>query len=175
MTKLGQIYRQGLATQLKERLTNQDNIFVLNFSGISSSAMSDLRKELSRQGARLIVVRNSIVKRTLKDIALDSLEGSICGSVALVYSDSDAANVSRTLMKFIKDQETSKVQGGWLKQGLLSSDDIKRLSTLPNKEVLISMLLSTIQSPISSLTYVLGYKLRALLFALKQISEKKNK
>lgn len=173
MTKLGQIYRQGLESQLKERLANRENIFVLNFSGVSSLAMSDLRKELRRQGARLVVMRNSIVKRTLKNIKLENLEGLITGSVALVYSNSDAANVSKTLVKFIKDHETSKVQGGLLKQDLLSPEDIKRLSSLPSKEVLISMLLSAIQSPISSLTYVLNYKLRALLYTLKQISEKK--
>ena len=175
MTKLGQLCRQGLTSQLQERLTSRDNIFVLNFSGVSSPAMSDLRKELRRQGARLVVVRNSIVKRTLKDIALESLEGSISGPVALVYSNSDAVNVSKTLMKFTKDHETSKVQGGLLRQNLLSLEDVKRLSALPAKEVLISMLLGAIQSPISSLTYVLSYKVRALLYTLKQISEQKNK
>jgi large subunit ribosomal protein L10 len=173
MTKLGQIYRQGLNSQLQERLGKRDNIFVLNFSGVASSAMSDLRKELKRQGARLVVVRNSIVKMTLKKIQMESLEPSVSGSVALVYSDSDAVTVSKTLMKFVKDHETSKVQGGLLNKGILSVDDIKRLSSLPSKEILLSMLLAAIQSPISSLTYVLGYKIRALLYTLKQISEKK--
>lgn len=175
MTKLGQLYRQGLEDQLKKRLGAKNNIFILKYSGVASPMMSDLRKELRRQGARMVVVRNSIAKRTFKNIKLENAEGFVNGPVALVYSDSDAVNVSKVLMKFVKDHETSQLQGGVLKENILSVDDIKRLATLPNREVLLSMLLSAIQSPISSLAYVLSAKVRELLYTLKQIADKKNK
>jgi len=173
MTKLGQILRQSLEGQLKKNLDKKDNIFVLKYSGVASPVMSDLRKELRRQGARMVVVRNAIVKRALKEIKLDKLDSAVAGPIAFVYSDSDAASVSKTLVKFVKDHETSQLSGGVLQEKILSTDEIKHLAALPSREILLSMLLSAIQSPLSSLAYVLSAKTRELLYVLKQISEKK--
>jgi len=173
MTKIGQLYRQGLESQLKKNLDKKDNIFVLRYSGVPSPDMSDLRKELKRHGARMMVVRNTVARRTLKNIKLDKAEEFISGPVAVVYSDSDAVDVSRALMKFVKAHETSQLQGGLLQESFLSADDVKRLSSLPTRDVLLSMLLSAIQSPISSLAYVLSAKTRELLYTLKQIADKK--
>lgn len=173
MTKLGQIFRQGLENQLKKNLDKKNNIFVLNYSGVASPVMSDLRKELKRQGACMVVVRNAIVKRALKEIKLDKLDAAVSGPMAFVYSDSDATGVSKTLVKFVKDHESSQLSGGVLQQNILSVDEIKRLAALPSREILLSMLLSAIQSPLSSLAYVLSAKTRELLYVLKQISKKK--
>ncbi|MFZ5800988.1 MAG: 50S ribosomal protein L10 [Candidatus Omnitrophota bacterium] len=173
MTKLGQLYREGLTRQLTKGLEKRDNIFVLKFSGLSSPAMNELRKELRRQGARILVVRNSVARRTLKDLAMEGMEPMIEGPVGFIYSDSDAAEVSKTLVKFVKAHEVSQLKGGLLQGGTLSVEDIKRLSNLPSRQVLLSMLLGALQSPMSALSYVLGYNLRALLFALKQLGDKK--
>ena len=173
MIKLGQLFRDGFQFQLKQRLENKNNIFVLKFSKVTSPEMSDLRKELKKLGARMVVVKNSVAVRTLKNINLEAIEPMVEGSVALVYSDSDAADISKTLMKFIKSHESSQVKGGILQNAPLTAEDIKKLSTLPSREILLSMLLGAIQSPLSSLSYVLSYKTRALLCALKQISDKK--
>lgn len=173
MTKLGQLYREGLNSQLTKGLEKRNNIFVLWFSGLSSPAMSDLRKELKRQGARMLVVRNSIARRTLKSLTMEGMESMVEGPVGFIYSDSDASDISKTLVKFVKDHDVSQLKGGLLQGGILSIEDIKRLSCLPGRQVLLSMLLGALQSPISSLSYVLGYNLRALLFTLKQIADKK--
>ncbi|MDP3143589.1 MAG: 50S ribosomal protein L10 [Candidatus Omnitrophota bacterium] len=173
MTRLGQILRQSLEAQIEKNLDKKDNIFVLKYPGVSSPAMSDLRKELRRQGAGMVVVRNSIVRRALKNIKLDNLETAVDGPVAFVYSDSDAAVVSKILVKFVKSHETTQLTGGVLQQNILGLEDIKRLSSLPSRDILLSMLLSAIQSPISSLAYVLSAKTRELLYILKQIAEKK--
>jgi len=173
MIKVGQLYRQGLEGQLKKGLDKKDNIFILKYSKVSSSAMNDLRKELKRKGAKMLVVRNTIARKTLKDIKLEGIAGLIDGPIAIVYSDSDAVNISKTLAKFVKEHEASQLQGGVLQQSILSAEDVKRLASLPAREVLLSMLLSAIQSPLSSLAYVLSAKTRELLYALKQIADKK--
>ena len=73
----------------------------------------------------------------------------------------------------IKDFETVIVQGGLLQGKLIEQADIKKLSELPSRDVLLSMLLSAIQSPLTRLAGALNAKTRDLVSVLKQLSEKK--
>ena len=65
------------------------------------------------------------------------------------------------------------IAGGLLEGKELNKNDVKKLSDLPSREVLLSMLLSTIQSPLTRLAGALNAKTRDLISVLKQLSEKK--
>ena len=77
------------------------------------------------------------------------------------------------IMEFSKDLDNVNVQGGVLDGRTLNEGDVKRLSDLPPREVLLSTLLGTIQAPLTRLAGALNAKSRDLLSILKQYSEKK--
>jgi large subunit ribosomal protein L10 len=77
------------------------------------------------------------------------------------------------LVDFVKGFEGVIVQGGLLQGRILEQEDVKRLSELPTREILLAKLLSVIQSPLNRLAMALNAKTRELLSILKQLSEKK--
>ena len=173
MKRVGQLFREHLVGQVKEGLANNDNIFLLSYSQISGLQMSDLRKSLRQAGASVCVAKNSVVRVALKEIEQESLAKKMSGQTALVWGGADSAEVSKVLINFIKEDENLVVRGGLLQGKLLEEGDVKKLSELPSREVLLAMLLSAIQSPLTRLAGALNAKTRDLLSVLKQLSEQK--
>lgn len=171
--KVGEIYRKQLVNAIKEGVDNNQNTFLVSYSGISSSQMNILRKDLRKKSAKMKVTKSKIARLALKDQILEPASASIRDQVAFVHSDTDAAEISKILVKFSKECKGFAVQGGLLEGAYLGKEDVTRLSDLPSREVLIAKLLSLIQSPATKLAYILNAKSRDLLSILKQYSEKK--
>ena len=121
----------------------------------------------------MYVSKNSLASLALKDLEREKLAESIDGQTAFIWSDSDSVEISKILVEFAKDIDTVSVSGGLLEGKILDKDDVKRLSDLPSREILLSMLLSAIQSPLTRFAQALNAKTRDLLSVLKQLSEKK--
>jgi large subunit ribosomal protein L10 len=173
MKKVGQIYRESLVNRVKKGVTENDNMFLLSYSEVSGLQMSDLRKSLRQAGASVCVTKNSVVRLALKEIEQEELSQRISGQTALVWGGNDSAEVSKVLVDFMKTSENTAVQGGLLQGRILEQADIKKLSELPSREVLLATLFAAIQSPLTRFAGALNAKTRDLLSVLKQLSEQK--
>jgi large subunit ribosomal protein L10 len=173
MEKVGKFFRQTLVSGIKERVQKNSNTFLLSFTGVSSAKLGRLRKDLKRIGAQVFVSKNRIAKIALKELNQETLAEKIKGQTAFICSNSDSATISKTLIKFAKDSEGILVQGGLLEGAVLGKDDVKRLSDLPSREILLSQVLMMIMSPLNRLGGALNAKSRDLLSIMKQLSEKK--
>lgn len=171
--KVGGILRKQLVSAIKDGVEKNQNTFLVSYSGISASQMNILRKDLSKKSAKMKVTKSKIARIALKDLKLEPASTNIREQVALVHADSDAAEISKILVKFSKECKGFAVQGGLLQGAFLPKEDVARLSDLPSREVLLAKLLSLIQSPATKLAYILNAKSRDLLSILKQYSEKK--
>jgi large subunit ribosomal protein L10 len=173
MKRIGQIYRETLASHVKEGSQDRKNTFLLSFTKLSASEMNNFRKDLKKIGAEVFVARNSVAELALQELKRDSLATKIGGQTLFVWSDTDSAEVSKTLVKFCDQFDGMIIHGGVLEGALVEKNDIKRLSDLPSRQVLLSQLLQVIQSPITRLMGAFNGKTRDLIYVLKQLSEKK--
>lgn len=173
MKKVGEIFREDLVNRIKKNVSDKSSIFLLSYSGLSGLKFNELRKELKQVGADVYAAKNRVARITLKDLDLEELGSKISGQTAFVWSDADSAAISKVLVKFTEDSDLVKVQGGLLEQRILSFSDVKVLSDLPSREVLLSTLLRTIQAPVTQLLGAFNAKSRDLLSILKQLSDQK--
>jgi len=173
MKKVGQLYRESLVNQIKDGVDSNSCAFIMSYSNLSSIKLSNLRKTLKKAGANMYVTKNSVASVALKDLEHEKLVDGIADQTAFIWSNSDSAEISKILVNFAKEGKKVSVNGGILEGRILTGSDITRLSDLPSREVLLAMLLSTIQSPLTRLAGALNAKTRDLLSILKQLSEKK--
>lgn len=170
--KVGQLYRKRISDTVKEGVSNKSNTFVVTWRAISSSKMNSLRKDLKRKKADVLVSKTSVARLAIKESKYENLANRLNGQMALVLSNSDASEISKILVKFAKDCEGFIVEGGLLNGVELSSAQVKTLSDLPSREVLLANFIGTLQAPITRFAGALNAKSRDFVSILKQKSEK---
>ena len=170
--KVGTIYRQKMANSVKEGVEKKSSTFVVSYRGISSAKMNTLRKDLKRKKAEVLVSKTAVARIALKDAKQESLADTIKGQMALVLSNADASEVSKVLINFSKSYEGFVVCGGVLDGAFLTEAEVKTLSDLPSREVLLAKLMGTMNAPLTRFAGALNGKTRDLISILKQKSEK---
>ena len=108
------------------------------------------------------VVKNNILRRATKEEGFEGVEEHLKGPSAIIISK-DEVTGAKVVYDFLKDHEKLGVKVGIVDSKVTSVNELKALSQLPNKEGMLSMLLSVLQAPIRNLACV-----------VKAVSEKEN-
>ena len=172
MTKVGTLYRQRMASSVKEGVVEKSSTFVVSYRGISSAKMNILRKDLKRKKAEVLVSKSSVARKALKEAKQENLAATIEGQMALILSNADASEVSKVLVNFAKNYEGFTVRGGVLDGAFLTETEVQTLSSLPSREVLLAKFMGTLSAPVSRFAGALNAKTRDFMSILKQKSEK---
>lgn len=173
MKKIGQLCREALEKNLTDYLKEDNNIFFVNYSGLSASKLSQLRSNLKQSGARLLVSKNTICGRVFDKIKLGQMKEFIKGPIGLILVGGDLVGVSKTLFNFKKETEKLDFLGGFWQARKIGQSELKELSLLPPKPILQAKLLGLIKSPIVNLVVVFNRTLSKLVLVLKAIKDKK--
>ena len=171
--KVGRLYREKMISQIKDGVEKNRLVLLLKYKETASSEMDSLRKSLKKVGADVYVTKNALALKALTEIKQNKLAEKLDGQSAFVFSSADSVAITKAFVDFAKKNTKVMVQGGLLDGAFIDASDVKRLSDLPSREVLLSQLLGTIQSPVSRLAYIFNAKSRDLLSILKQLSERK--
>lgn len=172
MKKLGLLVKETSENKIKASLKESDSVFILNYSKVSSPDLSALRRSLKNSQARLLVVKNTVARRALKDSDLAELLKTIEGPCGLVFAKEEPVGVSRILCDFSKTHEQLKLEGGALKNRIIGKTDIEALAKLPSKEILRAQVVMTLNSPLSGIVSVLNQTIRKFVYCIEQIKNK---
>lgn len=173
MAKLGLLFRETLEGRLKKQLKESKSFFIIKYSKLSSPDMTILRHALKVSSAKLVVAKNSIARRALKDSGLEDLVKFVEGPCGLVFVKDEPVGTSRALYNFSREHEQLKLECGFLEDRVLNQKDIETLAHLPAKEVLRAKAVMVLKSPISGLVFVLKQTLTKFVYCLEQIKAKK--
>jgi large subunit ribosomal protein L10 len=171
LTKVGALYRQRMVDAVKTGVLKKSSTFVVSYRGIPSAKMNTLRKDLKRNKAEVLVSKSSVARIAIKEAKFEDLADRIEGQMALILSNADASEISKVLVKFAKDFEGFVVRGGVLDGAFLTEDQVRTLSDLPSREVLLAKLLGTMSAPLTRFAGALNAKTRDLMSILKQKSD----
>ncbi|HOD12473.1 MAG TPA: 50S ribosomal protein L10 [Candidatus Omnitrophota bacterium] len=172
MKKVGRLIRESVSEKIRQNVKDRGTTFLFSYDKMSSPKMSDVRKALSAVGAKVYVSKNRVAKKALEEIKFSSLIGDVKSQVAFVWSDKDSVEIAKVLVKISKANEAVNIRGGVLDGKTVAQNDIQRLSDLPSRDVLLTMLAQSIQSPLSRLLNALNANTRDLIYILKQLSDK---
>ncbi|MGA0241548.1 MAG: 50S ribosomal protein L10 [Candidatus Marinamargulisbacteria bacterium] len=165
--------KQALIDGLSVSLKDSDAIFFTEYRGLTVSQMASFRTSLREASASYVVMKNSLIKRTFSDLNIVCPEDVLKGPTALVVSKQDCPLVAAKLYKFLKTNEALVVKGGYLDGGFISTNDVKSLSKLPPKDVLIGQLVGGLSSTINRFVMGISSPLRGLVYSLDAIKNKK--
>ncbi len=93
----------------------------------------------------------------------------------LVLLGKDPAAVSKAAIKFHKKTDKGAPTGGWVEGRVVGAEDVKKLSALPSREVLLGQVASVVAAPLAGFARVLNANICNLAYALEAVRGKKEK
>ena len=158
-----------------ERLQASKAAVVTGYSGLTVEEVTDLRAKLFHAKVEYHVVKNNLARIALNKCNITVLDDLLTGPTAIALAMEDAVAPARVLSKFAKDHEKLNVKGGWMDGRKITVQDIKALSNLPSREVLLAKMLGSMKSPISGIVQVMAGPARKLVYALNAVAQAKAK
>ncbi len=160
-----------LVDNLIAELKDAKSLVLVNYTGLNVKAQQELKKRLKEVGGRMIVVKNTLLKRAFASAKIDdkmATDEILSGQTAIVLADEDPLAPIQVLGKFAKEQELPKFKVGIVDGTFQDDQALVTLSTLPGRDVLLGQVLGALIAPQYGLVGALQGNLQKLLFILKQ-------
>lgn len=145
-------------------------------TGMPVAHLTELRKQLRGVKAEYKVVKNTLAARASEGTEIAPLRSHFKGPAAVVLGYDDPVSPAKVLREFIgaeKRDEKLKILLGVLEGKLLQAAQIHDVAKLPKKDVLLAVLLSTMQGPARNLVSVLSGVVRKFVYVLSAIQDTK--
>jgi large subunit ribosomal protein L10 len=174
---MAQAYKIDEVKQIKERLENAKSIVLIDYKGINIEEVDELRNRMRNANVDYFVSKNTFIKIALNDLGITALDDSLIGPTAVALSLEDEVAPAREMAKFKKDITSDKdfpsFKIGYVAGELMDSEQLVKLSKLPSKEALISMVLQGFNAPISGFVGALSGIIRNFVYTIDAIAKQK--
>lgn len=137
------------------------------YRGLNIVDMSALRRELKGQGIGFKVVKSSLLKIALKNVALE-LDPAIASLPLAIACGQDEVMPAKLIVKFIKDHEALQVVGGVMGNQLVDVQKVKTLAALPSRDELYLKLVGLFVNPAHRFVNAIRYPGSAFIQVVKQ-------
>ncbi len=167
-----QQYKIDKVSEFSTKLQAKKNIILTNYSGLSVHDMDQLRNQLRDKGVDYKVIKNTLFKRALKENGYQEVGEFLKGPLAVAFTDMDLTEAAKIFKNFKKDHENFSYTLGIMDNIVYGENQIKRIADIPSKEVLISQIMSLLNSPATRLASVTNQVAASVARAVKAVSEK---
>ena len=153
--------KKPVVEEISELLNGAATAVVVDYRGLTVAEDTELRKQLREAGVVYKVYKNSMINFAIKDTEFADLAQHLEGPTAIAVCKDDATAAARVLAKFAKTAEALEIKGGVVDGVYYDAAGIGQIASIPSREVLLSKLLGSMQSPVTNFARV-----------IKQIAEK---
>ena len=134
---------------------------LVDYRGLTVEEDTRLRKALREAGVVYKVYKNTYLKRAFEGTDFAQLNGHLEGPTAIAFGIEDATAPARVIAEFAKKAPKLEFKAGVVEGVYYDVKGIEKIALIPSRDVLVSKLLGSLQSPIANMARV-----------LKQIAEK---
>ena len=157
--------KKPVVEEISNAVDGAASVVLVNYSGLNVAQDTELRKSLRKSlreaGVNYKVYKNTMMNLAFKGTDYESLVPYLNGTNAIAISKDDATAPARILAGFAKKNPQLELIAGVVEGSLYDQKAVAALAEVPSREVLLSRLLGSMQSPIANFARV-----------IKQIAEK---
>ena len=150
-----------IIAQLGELLAQYPHFYLVDVEGMDSAQTSAMRRKCFQSNVKMVVVKNTMLKKALdaKENDFSELDACLKGTTALLFSET--ANVPARMIKDLtsKKQEKPVLKAAYAEEALyVGADKLAALCALKSKNELIADVIAALESPIMNVLSALENK-----------------
>lgn len=148
--------KQAIVAALTEKLKGATAGVLVDYSGITVSEDTEMRRKLREANVDYSVVKNTLLRFAIDNAGLSELDPLLNGNTSIAISSDDPISPAKIISEHAKKFTNHfEIKGGFMDGQVISLDKIEALASIPALPVLRAQVLGTMLAPITSLAIVL--------------------
>lgn len=151
--------KKAVVEEIKEKIRASKSVVLVQYDRLTVAEVTDLRNRFRNASSEYKVYKNTLVRKAFDELGVNDFDNDLNGATAFVFCPDETSGCS-VLAKAVKDVPAleSKVvpKSAYVNGAYVDVAGIKKLASIPSREVLIAKMLGCLQAPIANLAYVLG-------------------
>jgi large subunit ribosomal protein L10 len=164
--------KKAVVAEVSQTLTKAQSIVLAENRGLQVQDITQLRAKARAQGVYLRVLKNTLARRAVAGTPFEKLAEHMFGALTYGISN-DPVAAAKVLNEFAKANEKFVIKAGAMANRVMSPKDIAVLAAMPSREVLLSMLMGTMQAPIAKFVRTLNEVPSKLVRTLAAVRDQK--
>lgn len=148
--------KQPIVDEIKGYVADAKAAVLVDYRGLTVEQDTKLRRELREAGVVYKVYKNTMLVRAFEGTDFEQLDKDLEGPTAIAFSSEDETAPARILSEFAKEAEDLQFKSAVVGGTYYDEAGIQALAKIPSRDVLISKLLGSLQSPVTNLARVLN-------------------
>lgn len=148
--------KQPIVEEISANIKNAQSVVLVDYRGLTVEQDTQLRKSLREAGVTYKVYKNTMMNFAFKGTEFEGLSQYLEGPSAMALSTEDATAPARVLAQFAKTADKLEIKAGVVEGTVYDAKGIAAIASIPSREVLISKLLGSLQSPITNFARVMN-------------------
>ena len=169
--------KQQVIAQIKELMAQYSHFYITDIAGLDAARTHKLRKVCFKQDIKLVVVKNTLLQKTLEssDTDFSVLFDVLKGNTALLFSNN--GNAPARLIKEMKQDKANnnkpELKAAYAQECFyVGADQLDALCTLKSKEELLGDIIGMLQSPMQQVLSALQSGGNTIHGVLKTLGER---
>jgi large subunit ribosomal protein L10 len=165
--------KSEIINSLADILKEYSHFYLTDTAQLNAADTSDLRRKCFENQIKLVVVKNTLLKRALEQAGLEcgELFPVLKGSTAVMFSN-NGNTPARLIKEFRKSHPKPLIKGAYVADSVYVGDNLlETLVALKSKEELIGDIITLLQSPAKNVISALqsgGSKIHGVLETLSK-------
>ena len=166
--------KDNIISNLTESINHSKHFYLTDTSELNAESTSQLRRKCFEQDIRLLVVKNTLLRKALEKCSenFEELYGVLKNSTSIMFSEK--GNVPAKLIKeFRKTLDRPLLKAAYVEESFYIGDDqLDTLARIKTKEEVIGDVILLLQSPAQNLLSALQSSKQKLAGIVKTLSKK---
>ena len=148
--------KQPIVEEISAGIKDAQSVVLVDYRGLTVEEDTELRKQLRAAGVTYKVYKNTMMNFAFKGTDFEGLAPYLNGPSAMAYSTEDATAPARVLAEFAKKAKALEIKAGVVEGNVYDAKGMEAISSIPSRDVLISRLLGSMQSPMANFARVIN-------------------
>ena len=147
--------KKNLVSEVHDYFLNSGSIVAADYTGLTVSQMTDLRKKAREIGVTVKVLKNTLARKAVKGTEHEVMADNLVGPLLYIVSSEDPGAGARLVKEFIKSNDRLVAKVIAFSGEVRPGEDLNVLAGLPTIDEARSRLLSLLIQPQTSLVRLL--------------------
>lgn len=167
--------KSAIIAQLGAAMQEFPHFYLVDVEGLNAEATSALRRKCFQNGLKMVVVKNTLLKKALdaSEVDFTALNEALKGSTAVMFTQ--VANVPAKMLQEFKSKKEEKpaLKAAYAEEGIyVGANQLDALCAIKSKNEVIAEIVALLQSPAKNVLSALQSGQNTIHGVLKTLGEK---